>query len=245
MNKVTLDLGSVSKGMKLKLCFILNSQTTDDNGVNKKMISNYIVKDMAIFTVLPRPFITIDISKAYPSYEYNANLSINLNMKAKMILESSLDRMIREANTINELFFKNRDNYGINNDVAKAYMRKIECNQNRFCYLEYGIVPRDEEVPSSIDLPGIIFTIENYDTSLPLTFQDASYLLYMLKNTNMMQLVISLTNTYLMCKGRVKSTYLRPNPSLKDHIQEDYVVPPVDGRVYKKPDLLPPVIPNI
>ena len=85
MKKINLELGKISKGMRLRFSLILDSEQGPQNR-NFNLVNHFQIDGNEYFRLNPHPFITIDISDSFGKNEtWSSNHVVNLNQRPFVI----------------------------------------------------------------------------------------------------------------------------------------------------------------
>lgn len=225
MKKITVDIGKVAKGMRLKYSLILDADETGVKNPSLSLINHYKIGGNEFFKFNPHPYLTIDISESFgKKEEWNANKSVNLNLMSKMKMEAQLKIVISNL-SIKELFYYDKNNkLDVNRDVVKSLNMKPFVIGNKNCMFDYGVI-RDDK---NNEYEGIIFMINSADNFCMLTIDEISYLYYVLLSTNLYNLTFSVLSYYNTLDKTNQLDEIEIKPQL---IQEEQEMVPKLNRV--------------
>lgn len=227
MKKITLEIARVSKGMRLKYSLILDSQETQKN---LKILNQFSFKGNEYVRLNPHPFITIDISGSFDkNEEWSTNKSVNLNLQAKMRLESRMKALLDNF-TIRNLFYYNaQGKLTVNQEIDKKLNTPFVLN-NKTCVFHYAVIP--DEKSTEIEYEGVIFMINTADNFSFLTFEELSVLYYALRNTNMMELTMAVLTYYNTLPQMPDGSEIAVEPNLineqMEKVPEPNRIPPME-----------------
>lgn len=234
MKKINLELGKVSKGMRLRFSLILDSGPGPQNR-NFNLISHFQIDGNEYLRLNPHPFITIDISDTFGKNEtWNTNHVVNLNHFSKMKLESKLNIMIKDLQIKNLFYYDNFNHLKVNPEVNKRINPKPFVIGNKTCHMQY-IVIKDEKDPE-IEYEGVIFMINSVDNYCYLTVDELGYFYYLLRSINMTDLSLQVMNYYQLLKNDT-------DRNVRD-LTKEYSKPPIIEEVedIPEPNRIPPII---
>ena len=185
MYKATIDLGKITDSMHIKFSVILE----DDK--------SYIVRKFNFnggnyLTVVPHPFITIDINtkEDRKGDGWDAGKSININRIQQFQVVRAL-KSAREHLSVKDMYFTDNGKLLINKNVASKYIEKIILN-NKVIMLYPAIVEDDN---SGEQWEGIAFMINNISTFTYLTISELESLIDTISKIDMISLSLHLINT--------------------------------------------------
>lgn len=234
MKKINLELGKISKGMRLRFSLILDSEQGPQNR-NFNLVNHFQIDGNEYFRLNPHPFITIDISDSFGKNEtWSSNHVVNLNQFSKMKLESRLNVMIRNFQIKDLFYYDNFNHLKVNPEVNKRINQRPFVIGNKTCYMQY-IVIKDDKDPET-EYEGIIFMINSADNFCYLTIDELNYLYYLLRSINMTDLSLQVMNYYQSLKNDA-------DRSVQD-LTKQYSKPPLIEELEEipEPNQIPPII---
>lgn len=191
MKKLTVNLGQITKGMRLKFSLILDNQIPQQKRLN--LVNTYKFNGNEYITLNPHPFITIDISDTFTkTEEWNSNRTVTLNLMSKMVLESMLSTMITNFK-IKDLFYYQNNDLRVNQELAKK-LEKVFVIGNKTCVLRYAVIQDDKTQDGPYE--GVIFMINKAENFCYLTFDEIQFLFYTLRSINLYDLCFNVLNYY-------------------------------------------------
>lgn len=218
MRKINLDLGKISKGMRLKFSLILDSFNPQNKSLD--LLNHYHIDGNDYIKISPHPFITIDISDSYDKNEsWNANKSVNLNYLSKMILENKLNIIIHNFQ-IKNLFYYDKDKLLVNQDIIKRLNYQPFMLGNKTCIFRYGVIP--DEKNNETEYEGVIFMINSPDNFCYLTVEEVTFLQYMLKSIDMVGLSIQVLTYYNSIKNDIEEEIIDIKAPIVQESNEEY-----------------------
>ena len=145
MKKITVDIGKIAKGMRLKYSLILDADETGVKNPSLNLVSRYTINGNEFIKFNPHPYLMIDISESFgKKEEWSTNKSVNLNLLSKMKLESQLKTVISNL-SIKELFYYDKNNrLSINRDIVRSLNMKPFVIGNKNCMFDYGVLRDDK-----------------------------------------------------------------------------------------------------
>ena len=235
MKKITVDIGKISKGMRLKYSLILDPNTEQTKNPYLNMINRYSIGGNEFIKINPHPFLTIDISESFgKKEEWSNNKSVNLNLISEMKLESQLKKVISTLEIPNLFYYHNRK-LVVNRDVAKTVKLEPFVIGNKTCLFDYIVISDDK----NNEYEGVVFMINSADNFCTLTVDEITYLYYTLLSLNLYNLTFSVLTYYSNLEEKEKIDVVELNPEI---IQEKKEPVPQLNRVPEYEDLQ--MIPN-
>lgn len=196
MYRASIELGRISKFMKLKFNLIIKNTSNLKNRVYENgIIDKFTYGDSEYLKLSPKPYITIDISDASDKNDsWNSNTQVNFNKFCLFELIQKTKSML-ESFKIKELFYKKDGKLQVNPTVASQCSEIIR-TPNKAVKMIHAVIYDNEN--KEIEYEGICFMINSPDNYCCLTYHELEYLYYELNNINMHELSISLINVYLL-----------------------------------------------
>ena len=234
MKKINLELGKVSKGMRLRFSLILDSELGPQHK-NFNLVSHFKIDGNEYLRLNPHPFITIDISDTFGKNEiWNANHVVNLNHFSKMKLESRLNVIIRNFQIKDLFYYDNFNHLKVNPEVNNRIKQMPFVIGNKNCQIQYIVIHDEKEQDSEYE--GVVFMINSADNYCYLTFDELNYLYYILRSINMTELSLQLMNYYQSLKND-------SDRSVED-LTKEYSKPPIIEEIEEipEPNHIPPII---
>lgn len=235
MKKITVDIGKIAKGMRLKYSLILDADETGVKNPSLNLVNRYMIGGNEFIKFNPHPYLMIDISESFDKKEeWSANKSVNLNLMSKMKMETQLKSVIANLK-IKELFYYDKNNkLDVNRDVVRSLNIRPFVVGNKNCMFDYGVL-RDDK---NNEYEAIIFMINTADNFCMLTIDEANYLLYTLLSINLYNLTFSVLAYYTSLDKRDQIDEIEIKSK---NIQEEPEMVPKLNRVpeYDNPNLIP------
>ena len=231
MKKVILDMGKISKGMRLKFGLILSDNEIPNQKFNNKIINVFNLSGNEYIKISPHPFITLDISSSFDKNEdWSNNKSVTLNNANKMKFENSLLSVIKSFQVKNMFYYDNHKKLMCDDNISKKNMTKIIIG-NKTCIFRCLAIP--DENNKEVNYEGVIMMVNSVDNFCYLSFEEVNVLLYSLKNINMYSMSISLMNLVQSHSDLFPEKIETSNEIIKEEIEE---VP--------EPNKVPPISTN-
>ena len=203
MYKASIDLGRISPHLKVTFNLVMK-------GDNKAQASKYLSETVDKFTFNgstylrfnPKPFITLDISKAGDKGEgWNPNMTVNLNKMSLFEFNQACESII-EAFRVKELFYTKDNKLKINREVAKNFVQHLRAG-NKAVLITHAVVVDDENI--DIEYEGVSLMINSIDNFALITYSEFKYLLHLLSTINMDTLAMQLINAYIAIEKKSDS----------------------------------------
>ena len=235
MKKITVDIGKIAKGMRLKYSLILDSDDTGTKNPSLNLVNHYKIGGNEFIKFNPHPYLTIDISESFgKNEEWSTNKSVNLNMMAKMKIESQLKMVISNL-SIKELFFYKNNKLDVNREIVKSLNMKPFVIGNKTCMFDYIVIHDDKKN----EYEGVVFMINSADNYCMLTIDEVTYLYYTLLSINLYNLTFSVLAYYNSLSTHEKVDEIVIKPQL---IQEE---PELLPDIHKIPEYQESSIPDL
>lgn len=235
MKKITVDIGKIAKGMRLKYSLILDADETGVKNPSLNLVNRYMIGGNEFIKFNPHPYLMIDISESFDKKEeWSTNKSVNLNLMSKMKMETQLKSAIANLG-IKELFYYDKNNkLDVNREVVRSLNMRPFVVGNKNCMFDYGVL-RDDK---NNEYEAIIFMINTADNFCMLTIDEANYLLYTLLSINLYNLTFSVLAYYTSLDKKDQIDEIEIKSKI---IQEEPEMVPKLNRVpeYDTPNLIP------
>ena len=244
MKKVNLELGRISKGMRLRVSLILDSNDNNPNNNfknNLNLVRTFTFNENDYIKLNPHPFIIIDISDSMGKQKdsWNPNCYITLNQLSKMKLESKLLTIINNFQ-VNDLYYYTKyDKLEINKKVEEALTPPPFVIGNKTCSIRYTTIRDDSN--KDVEYEGIIFMINSPDNFCYLTIDELSLLYYTLRNINMYELSLLMMTYYETIKPTIISDEVTLKPDIVNEQVDEIKTEPITP-VIQKPHTIPDLI---
>lgn len=227
MKKINLELGRISKGMRLKFSLILESPNPQNKSLD--LLSHFHIDGNEYIRINPHPFITIDISDSYDKNEaWSVNKFVNLNYQSKMIMENRLNIVIHNFQ-IKNLFYYDKERLVVNQEILKRLNYQPFIIGNKTCMIRYAVIP--DEKNKETEYEGVIFMINSPDNFCYLTVEEVTFLQYMLKSINMVDLSLQLLSYYETVKFEIMNDIIevrKPIEIEQEENMESIVLPQLE-----------------
>lgn len=232
MKKINLELGKISKGMRLRFSLILDQK--DMQNKRMSLISQFHIDGNDYIRLNPHPYLTIDISDAFDRNEsWSTNHFVNLNQFSKMKFERNLSVIIRNFQ-IKDLFFYNQENkLRVNPDVNRKLGYHPFVIGNKTVYIQNAVV-QDDKNPE-LEYEGIVFCINTADNFCYLTVDELNYMYYLIKSINLYSFSMQVLTWYQTIEISKQNEILT--------IPQNVIRPPIieDEEIVPDPVQVPPI----
>ena len=238
MKKINLELGRISKGMRLKFSLILESSETEKSR-SLDVVKTFTISGNDYIQLNPHPFITIDISDTLGKRQkdnWNPNLYVTLNAASKLKLETKLTAVIKNFQ-VNNLYYYSRSNkLTVNQEVERQLSPPPFVIGNKTCQIKYAVVQDDGN--DEIEYEGVIFMINSPENFCYLTIDELNLLFYTLRNINMYQMSLSLLTYYETIRKDIEEEEITIKPQI---VSEELEIQPEVNRlpVIETPTTIP------
>lgn len=190
MRKVSMELCRVTKHLKLKFGLVINGN--DPNAI--PIISSFEREGNEYITVIPYPFITIDISNKKEK-EWNPNQSFNISGMTKFLFTKRLREIKKEFEEEEKLFYEQEGKLYVNQQLAQQHRKLVPVGKGKTC-LFIPVVVDDED--SGDQFEGISMMINTPDNYSNITFEEFEFLIDFIERTDLSQLTLQFLNIVYM-----------------------------------------------
>lgn len=230
MYKVSMDLGRVTKYLKLKFSIAIESNQF------MPLISKFNIDGNDYLKISPIPMVSLEIkSNVDRNEKWNPNRTITLTKMSKFIFCKRLDEIIEAFRKEKNLFYYQENELKLNKELSKKVREYVRIG-TKVCGFQPVVVP-DEETQDLFE--GAVLMINSPDNYCFLTFEELEYLSNYLSNLDMDSLSLQLINTSFYCKD-MESKKLQKEKKIE--VQEIESTEQEKSRLPVKDN---PTIPNI
>jgi hypothetical protein len=211
MYKTIIELGKINNGMKLKFGLVIRDDTPKANmKFQPKLIDKFVLGGGEYLKITPHPYLVIDISGSADKGEtWNNNKSITLGDYGIFIMLGGLQEALK--NIRNPDMFKYMNNHlMVNKELAKR-LTVSRFISNKKVILTPVVVY--DENNAEIEYEGFAFMIDTMDNFCMLTLEEAEFLMYKLRTTNLIGLSLQVIQTVVAVnKTEAKKIEKDPKP---------------------------------
>lgn len=199
MKKVSMELCRVTKHLKLKFGLVIKGN--DPNSI--PIVSNFEKDGNSYVTVIPYPFITVDISNKKEK-EWNPNQSFNISGMTKFLFTKRLREIKNEFKEEKKLFYERDGSLYVDKSLAMKHKKLVPVGKGKTC-LFIPVVVEDEDTGDQYE--GISMMINTPDNYSNITFEEFEFLIDFIERTDLAALTMQFINMEFLM-GLQKSMHI-------------------------------------